>query len=574
MRSASNIRPTGVVVAEDLTTAQTASFQFDTVGFSGATICLSARGTSSTITGPSTLTTWMSDLLANNASVDFLFVGDSNTAYNAYGWVSGFGAALVNLGATNYGTMIHPCFRYASVQEVGYLENCEGDAAGTGGGGATKYGTAYAGSGRAPSALSSLYPVSSGFAPEGEGGTDFLWVEGDVAGTEGYYASLAGIYLDATNPMIDETFRYRVLHSAGPSGGSFSMYINRTGAADAFSSRQTTSGANWGWFASEVEVAADAATTAAEASFAYSTGNTNTSAGVKGNVGFAFQSCYRPSTKGFAVGSLHYRAGVAMSTISNNLESVTDKQLSLLLKEVNDRQIAASGLTSSRVCVVIQGGVNIDTGVPGSWSGQMDRQIKKISDAWKAAGLNEANLQFLCWVSQQPETTDAVYGTGALRVAAQNKQLGDNRTERTTLVNLNGLIDFATLNGYATDGSTVHLSDAGYDAVAELILQAIIDRTEASTAAFSTLKVYHSDDKASWSEFGAFQSLSAGSQTVTNQPFPRAVLSIDKSGRKRYLRVDVTPGGSSDVAAYAVMSGKADGIVSAADVKATLFVEG
>ena len=88
MRSSSNLRPTGVVVAEDLTTAQTASFQFDTVGFSGATICLSARGTSSTITGPSTLTTWMSDLLANNASVDFLFVGDSNTAYNAYGWVS------------------------------------------------------------------------------------------------------------------------------------------------------------------------------------------------------------------------------------------------------------------------------------------------------------------------------------------------------------------------------------------------------------------------------------------------------------------------------------------------------
>ena len=134
MRSSSEIRPTGVVVAEDLTSNQTASFQFDTVGFNGATIAVAARGTSATITGPTTLTTWMNDLLANNASIDFLFVGDSNTAYNAYGWVSGFGAALVNLGATNYGTMIHPCYRYASVQDVGYLENCEGDAAGTGGG--------------------------------------------------------------------------------------------------------------------------------------------------------------------------------------------------------------------------------------------------------------------------------------------------------------------------------------------------------------------------------------------------------------------------------------------------------
>lgn len=574
MRSSSNLRPTGVVVAEDLTTAQTASFQFDTVGFSGATICLSARGTSPTITGPSTLTTWMNDLLANNASVDFLFVGDSNTAYNAYGWVSGFGAALVNLGATNYGTMIHPCFRYASVQDVGYLENCEGDTAGTGGGGGTKYGTAYAGSERAPSSLSSLYPVSAGFAPEGEGGTDFLWVEGDVAGTEGYYASLAGMYLDAANPMIDTTFRYRVLHSAGPSGGTFSMYIDRTGASDAYSVRQTTSAANWQWTASEVEVAANVATSGANASFAYYSGNTGTSAGVKGNVGFAFQSCYRPNTKGFAVGSLHYRAGVAMSTISRNIESVTDKQLSLLLKEVSDRQIAASGLPVSRVCVVIQGGVNIDTGVPGSWASNMDRQIKKISDAWVAAGLSLSSLQFLCWVSQQPEATDAVYGTGALRVAAQTKQLGDNRTERTTLVNLNGIIDFATLNGYATGGSTVHLSDAGYDAVAELILQAIIDRTEVSTAAFSSLKVYHSDDKATWSEFGSFQSLTAGAQSVTNQPFPRAILSIDKAGRKRFLRVDVTPGGVSDVAAYGVMSGKADGIVNAEDVKATLFVEG
>ena len=319
---------------------------------------------------------------------------------------------------------------------------------------------------------------------------------------------------------------------------------------------------------------ANAATTAANASFAYYTGNTGTSAGVKGNVGFAFQSCYRPNTKGFAVGSLHYRAGVAMSTISNNLESVTDKQLSLLLKEVNDRQIAASGLTSSRVCVVLQGGVNIDTGVPGSWNSNLDRQINKITDAWKSAGLNELNLQFLAWVSQQPETTDALYGTGALRVAAQTKQIGDNRAERCTLVNLNGLINFATLNGYATGGSTVHLSDAGYDAVGELILQAIIDRTEPSTAAFSTLKVYHSDDKATWTEFGAFQSLTAGAQSVTSQPYPRAVLSIDKAGRKRYLRVDVTPGGTSDVAAYAVMSGKADGIVSAADVNATLFVEG
>jgi hypothetical protein len=571
MRASSNIRPTGVVVAEDLTSNQTASFQFDTVGFSGATVSVSARGTSATITGPTTLTTWMNDLLANNASIDFLFVGDSNTAYNAYGWVSGFGAALVNLGATNYGTMIHPCFRYASVQDVGYLENCEGDTAGASAG--TGSGTAYAGSGRAPSALSSLYPVSSGYAPEGESGTDFLWVEGS-SGTEGWYATLAGMYLDATNPMIDTTFRYRVLHSAGPGGGSFSIYIDRTGASDAFSSRLTTNAANWSWIASEQEITANAATTAANASFAYYTGNTGTSAGVKGNVGFAFQSCYRPNTKGFAVGSLHYRAGVAMSTISNNLESVTDKQLSLLLKEVNDRQIAASGLTSSRVCVVLQGGVNIDTGVPGSWNSNLDRQIKKITDAWKSAGLNEANLQFLAWVSQQPETTDALYGTGALRVAAQTKQLGDNRAERCTLVNLNGLIDFATLNGYADSGSTVHLTDAGYDAVGELILQAIIDRTEPSTAAFSTLKVYHSDDKATWTEFGAFQSLTAGAQSVTSQPYPRAVLSIDKAGRKRYLRVDVTPGGTSDVAAYAVMSGKADGIVSAADVNATLFVEG
>ncbi len=580
MRSTSEIRPTGVVVAEDLTSNQTASFQFETVGFNGATIAVAARGTSATITGPTTLTSWMSDLLANNASIDFLFVGDSNTAYDSdglgvgHGWVSGFGNALVSLGAVNYGTMIHPCFRYASVQSVGFLENCEGDAAGTGGGGATKYGTAYAGSGRAPSALSSLYPVSAGFAPEGEGGTDFLWVEGDVAGTEGYYASLAGMYLDAANPMIDTTFRYRVLHSAGPSGGSFSMYIDRTGAADAFSSRQTTTAANWQWTASEIEITANAATTAANASFAYYTGNTGTSAGVKGNVGFAFQSCYRPNTKGFAVGSLHYRAGVAMSTISSNIESVTDKQLSLLLKEVNDRQIAASGLTSSRVCVVIQGGVNIDTGVPGSWASNMDRQIKKISDAWKAAGLNEANLQFLCWVSQQPEATDAVYGTGALRVAAQTKQLGDNRTERTTLVNLNGLISFATLNTYATGGSTVHLTDAGYDAVGELILQAIIDRTEPTTAAFSSFKVFHSDDKANWSEFSGFQNMTAPAQAVTNQPYPRAILTIAKPGRKRYLRVDVTPGATADVSAYAVMSQPSDGVTVADDLRAALLVQG
>lgn len=571
MRSTSEIRPTGVVVAEDLTTAQTASFQFDTVGFNGATISVSARGTSTTITGPTTLTTWMNDMLANNSSIDFLFVGDSNTAYNGYGWVSGFGAALVNLGATNYGTMIHPCYQFASVQDVGYLENGEGSPAGAGHG--SGVGTAYTGSSRAPSALANLYPSSYGFAPEGESGTDFLWVEGSQ-GTDGWYVSIAGVYLDSANPMIDTAFRYRVLHSTGPSGGTFSISVLRTGVSNSYSSRFNTSASSWGWTATEYAVSANAAATDGYATFSLYTGNPATSAGVKGNVGFAFHSCYRPNTKGFAVGSLHYRAGVAMSTISSNLESVTDRQLSLLLKEVNDRQIAATGLTSSRVCVVIQGGVNIDTGVPGSWAGNMDRQIKKITDAWKAAGLNEAGLQFLCWVSQQPETTDAVYGTGALRVAAQTKQLGDNRTERTTLVNINGIIDFATLNGYATGGSTVHLSDAGYDAVAELILQAIIDRTEPATAAFSSFKVYHSDDKATWSEFSGFESLTVPAQSITNQPYPRAVLNIAKPGRKRYLRIDVTPGATADVAAFAVLTQPSDGVTAAADVKAGLLVQG
>ncbi len=585
MKSSNDLRPTGIVVAESLTSSQTASFQFDTLGFNAASVVVSSRSVSESVFGSEVVGSWISDAINGTDSIDFLFIGDSNVFYQVsgsrcYGYFAGFHYAMLQQGATMYGTAVTPLYRGdSSNATVGYLGNganvVEDDAN-------FINATVKRGSTRGPEELSKY--ISGGpfsWNPESTGSADFLSIRNTTAygGSTQAYQGATGIYLDSAQTAFNtqSATRYRLVRGKVPASriGSYQGYVYKAGGNVAGSRVVTTSdGAesliregSYEWVADEMNIAA--ATSTAAYSVHYAQQSVGDGFGIQGELNLAYQSVYRPSTKGFAVSAMHARGGAKMSDMVNSLLGATDNGIKLILAEIRKRQIRAGG--TGRVCMVVEGGSNADTGVPQSWATNLEKILDKVSRAWSQLGFPAADLAFLAFVSQQRDSNDTTNVN--LRPLARSWALGDGRRDNLTVVETKTLYTYAELETYATGGDTLHLTSGGYDFVSDAIISALV-ASQPSTAAFSTFRAYESDDRANWSEMTNFSSMTAGSQSFGNQRYPRAVLSTDRVGRKRFLRVDVTPGGTADIAAFAVMSQPSNQVTTAADVKATLLVQG
>lgn len=423
------------------------------------------------LTGSPKAAQWIKDAVAGSDSVDVLVIGDSNTDYSAYGYVSGIAKALRDSGVPMYGTMVHNVAKTDNSQNIGYLSNSSKipstasglSVQGTGG-------TAVYGSASAYTELTGLFGKGSGtMAPEGDAGLDYIV----ITGSPNFSHGIAGMYINAGNPMVTSELKYRVVAATGPGFGSFQPSYFQTGASPAQGNLTATptAGASYSWTPYQFTLAASGTRTDASFTLCY-TGLGGI--GATGTTAFAMQSVFRV-TKGFAVGCLHYRGGATMTDMRADIEGSSAEQIGTYLREVCDRQITAGG--TGRVIVWIQGGVNIPTSTT-FWTDSVSRMKARIEAAWSAAGKDPRNITFVANVSHQRDLSDTsasgVTAMGPIRSAAREMVYGLSGIPNLTIVTINDLLSYYDLVPIYDGGGSVHLTNAGYDAMFRKIVDSMI----------------------------------------------------------------------------------------------------
>lgn len=137
------------------------------------------------------------------------------------------------------------------------------------------------------------------------------------------------------------------------------------------------------------------------------------------------QSVYRKS-KGFAVHSHAYQSGATTTEISNVISSTANSNISLLLREIRERQIAAGG--SGRVLLWVHSGVNgADTTT--TWTNGHKAIWEKYKTVWASLGYPASDLAVVSIVTP-PQNSNDTSGSGAnlaaVRTAANNMAIDNS----------------------------------------------------------------------------------------------------------------------------------------------------
>lgn len=452
--------------------------------------------------------------------LDVVLIGDSNTGFSQYGWHEGLAKAFISVeGLPMYATPLAPLVARSGTSSgnIGYLTNYDvaqmrsstaspnpAVAYSVSQTSLTTYGGMYDGFIRGNTDANCAVlrnkfniGVCSG---DDQDASDYLsnnafWGFGfsDSTGSTNpffYSHTTGGISIQATSPFLGSTFTYRVIHSYGSGGGSFTMSIRLdvspfSDLADA-KTVNTDNGKAWDWGVSELEANTTGVTSAIRAS---SFGLSNATRTVNGNVGFLFHSCYR-KVKGIAFNNLMYMGGRDSNRLHSVLAGTSDAALVTYVTELVNRQKAAGG--TGRLLFFIQAGTN-DVGASTQTTaqkflenirGMIDRLVRIMS----LAGIPGGQFAFVVMVSH-PETatdTDNVISGNSMTIYREIIALQSNPRAfdlQCTFVNLLALNStYATTYNrlfdqslYAVSNTDVnHLSTAGYDELGAPIADAML----------------------------------------------------------------------------------------------------
>ena len=101
MRQNQDIKPSQVLLARSVSTADSASFVFDTRGYSSATLSAQVLDLVP-VRGSSRASAWIQDAIDGTNFVDIVLIGDSNTGFTQYGICNGLVNAMCLEGASQY----------------------------------------------------------------------------------------------------------------------------------------------------------------------------------------------------------------------------------------------------------------------------------------------------------------------------------------------------------------------------------------------------------------------------------------------------------------------------------------
>ena len=432
------------------------------------------------------------DAVNNVASLDCLWIGDSNTGYNGFGWCDGFQHGLCQAGSNMYGSMLW--FPYNSQPALGYRSNVFSSfsagiltnlVAGTGG------------TSGASAGLKATYSVGGGqLTIQGTAGTspDFVDVPSARTGNEytetalwmfmrniqtGSSAALDQGYAEPMPIGFNDSLTFRAQVNLR-TGGRFTSRWATTANGELYKANTTAvSSPNTAWttYTHTIPVASRfvfPGTTAQE--FIRVTldgsGSGPGADAIAAGTSLGICSVYR-NIIGTSCSIMEYRGSATLTQIASDISLAATGFCNMLLKETRERQIAAGG--TGRVLICIQGGVNSGDWSPSNPAAAITavESIKtSLKAQWAALGYAATDLYFLFMVSHPFDAGDG--SLNALRTYAQTYYT--NSTD-TVFVNLNEIAPYEKIlsNNWYDNGGNAHLDEAtrGYEAISSAIVNNI-----------------------------------------------------------------------------------------------------
>jgi hypothetical protein len=566
MRQNQNIKPSQVIVARSVTTNDSASFVFDTRGYSSASVSAQVLDLIP-VRGSSRASTWISEAISNTGFVDVVLIGDSNTGFTQYGICNGLVHAMCTLGASQYATPLYEMWRGSDGSEHGCPSSDGVDREGMKSfGTAANYtssdralATSAGGTGNAPSRTQANFTLGSsevqGF---GVAESNALWVPAASTFSDFNLGMQSQNISSAVGESLHKTdaLKYRFYYATEATGGSVKIRIYPTGVGsetfDTVSLANTAGELGW----KENTTAINAASGRTSLTLHVAGGGVGPSNAITGPGAFFWQTMYRPSqTHGFAVQPFEYYGGRTLTQMATDVSRASGGWLRQYMKAIAQRQTSAGG--GSRTVFWIQGGTNLDANAIAARD-SVQTIINSVRTAWSAAGYAASDLAFVAHITHQVEDPDA---------------LADRRVRLRELTQSNSdltVIEPQMLESFDEAQSTVsalsHQTISGYHRQCLRWIEAL-QAHGASAQAPASIVLEHGDTTASFSSISGFTSgtdFSIGSTGSTSRP--TVVCNVDMRGRKRYLRLSVKPSQLSDIAAFCVLSDPSDAPISAGDL--------
>lgn len=498
------LRAGGIIAAGDqlvpaaagaVVTSASGQFIAMTAATSGQTLTAYKKKVGSTIPslgvyGSREAARFIAEAVNNTASLDCLWIGDSNTGYNGWGWCDGFQHGLCQSGANMYGSMLW--FPYNSQPALGYRSQVFSSFSA---GAATNLVAGTGGSSGASAGLKSTYSVGGGqLTIQGTAGTspDFVDVPSARTG-DGYTETQFWMYMrniqTGSSSALDQGF-YEPMPIGFNDSLTFRAQVNlRTGGTAQFKSRWATTGN--GTLYTQTTTTESASTTAwttythnipAASRFVFP-GTTaqdfirltldGSGVGgpdaIKAGTSLGICSVYR-NIIGTSCSVMEYRGGAKLSDLASDISLAATGFCKMLLKETRERQIAAV-TGQGRVLICIQGGIN-GGDTPAAAVAAVESMKTSLKAQWTALGYPATDLYFLFMVSHPFDAGDA--SLTALRTYAQAYYT--NSTD-TLFVNLNDIAPYTKIlsNNWYDNGGNAHLDEAtrGYETISSAIVSNI-----------------------------------------------------------------------------------------------------
>lgn len=564
MRQNQDIKPSQVLLARSVATTDSASFVFDTRGYSSATLSAQVLDLVA-VRGSNRASSWISDVKNTTGFVDIIMIGDSNIGFSQYGISTGLVHALCTVGASQYASCLfevwngshdseHGCPSADGTNQEGFrsfgdeVNYTSSVAALTTSGGTV---------GQAPATTRSNFSL---------GGSQIQAFSN--AESNGLFVASGNTFLDVNLGMNNQGIgaavgeslhrtdevKFRLYYASEATGGKVWFRILPVGAGS-----ETLEDVSLANSAGELAYIENPNTIPANSSrtsltFHIAGGGVGAFSAIVGPGAFFWQTVYRPNaTSGFAVQPFEYYGGRKLSEMATDVSRASGGWLKQYMKAVVQRQQTPGGL--GRVIFWIQGGTNLDSSAVVA-AESIQSIINSVRSAWASAGYAADRLAFVANITHQVNDPD---------------NLADRRVRLRELTQFNDdltVIEPQMLESYAEANATAdgtHQTRLGYNRQCRRWVDALILHG-ASAVTPSTVTIEHGDTTAAFSSIPGLTSgtdFSISSVGTTSRP--TVIASVDMRGKKRYLRLSVKPGQLADVAAYCVLAEPADSPVTASE---------
>lgn len=426
--------------------------------------------------GSSRARRFVRDCIDQADGVDLLWVGDSNTGYNGYGWCDGFAGGLTRAGARMYATSAYTAGNdygesgYRSRQWIfmGYASPAGYNALSAS---TSASSTLRLTMGRGAGSLTIDSSTFEGGALEASNDIQNEWALWIYArGPDGTFTEPCPIGLD--NELV---WRGQVNIASG--GHLHAHWLTLANAQlHPKQTFNTVSTLTTAWDTLEYTLPAGnrlasmtAAGTGAKVALAGSgVGGANQ---LTGPIRFGLHSVYT-ARKGYSSSMLEWRGGATLSNIFTDVTqaSTAASTTANFLKYLRERQIAAGG--TGRVVFCLQGGVNSSDWSPSNAALillRVNETLDAVRAVWSNAGYPEADLAFMVMCSHPTNASDAALST--LRSAMRDEYAN---SDDVLFVDLNAAADFTriTQEGWYDSGGNSHLEElrGGYEAIASAVV--------------------------------------------------------------------------------------------------------